>query len=220
MIYLAVKRTIDVLVSGALILLLWPIGLAAAVAIKLTSPGPVFFVQKRGGRGCVPFDLIKFRTMRVDHVHDIHEVMPLSHKNITPVGRFLRRTKIDELPQLINVLRGDMSLIGPRPTIMEQVCSYNDFQRRRQDVRPGCTGLAQVNSTPLVPWDERIKYDVYYVDHVGPLMDLGILLKTLLVMFLGEERFSRPFDASPYATPVRTHPSGAERADGLPADRR
>jgi len=220
LIYRAVKRSIDVLVSAALILVLWPIGLAAAIATKLTSPGPVFFIQKRGGRGCVPFDLIKFRTMRADHVHDIREIMPLSHKNITPVGRFLRRTKIDELPQLINVLRGDMSLIGPRPTIMEQVRNYDDFQRRRQNVRPGCTGLAQVNSTPLVSWDERIKYDVYYVDHVGPLMDLGILLKTLLVMFLGEERFSRPFDASPYARKARTEPIGAENVRGQSLDRR
>ena len=199
MIYPLVKRLIDIVVSFVLIVPLLPIGAVAALAIKLDSPGPVFFIQKRGGRYGKPFNLIKFRTMRADHVHDIREVIPLIHGNITPVGRFLRRTKLDELPQLFNVLRGDMSLIGPRPTIMEQVERYDDFQRRRLDVRPGCTGLAQVNSTPLVPWDERIRYDVYYVGHLGPLMDLGILFKTLLVLFLGEERFARPFDQSPYA---------------------
>jgi len=96
-----------------------------------------------------------------------------------------------------------MTLIGPRPTIMEQVENYDDFQRRRLEVRPGCTGLAQVNSTPLVSWDERIRYDVYYVDHIGPAMDLGILFKTLLGMFLGEERFCRPFDESPYACKMK-----------------
>lgn len=199
MIYPAVKRIIDIAVSFVLLALLVVLGLLVAAAIKLETAGPVFFIQKRGGRFGRPFRLIKFRTMRADHVHDIHEIVPISHRNITRVGRFLRRTKIDELPQLINVFRGDMSLIGPRPTIMEQIENYDDFQRRRLDVRPGCTGLAQVNSTPLVPWDERIRYDVYYVDHLGPLMDLGILLKTLLVLFLGEKRFSRPFGQSPYA---------------------
>ena len=199
MIYPLVKRLIDIVVSFVLIVPLLPIGAIVALVIKLDSPGPVFFIQKRGGRYGKPFNLIKFRTMRADHVHDIREVIPLIHGNITPVGRFLRRTKLDELPQLFNVLRGDMSLIGPRPTIMEQVERYDDFQRRRLDVRPGCTGLAEVNSTPLVPWDERIRYDVYYVGHLGPLMDLGILFKTLLVLFLGEERFARPFDQSPYA---------------------
>ena len=199
MIYPLVKRLIDIVVSFVLIVPLLPIGAIVALVIKLDSPGPVFFIQKRGGRYGKSFNLVKFRTMRADHVHDIREVIPLIHGNITPVGRFLRRTKLDELPQLFNVLRGDMSLIGPRPTIMEQVERYDDFQRRRLDVRPGCTGLAQVNSTPLVPWDERIRYDVYYVGHLGPLMDLGILFKTLLVLFLGEERFARPFDQSPYA---------------------
>ena len=199
MIYPLVKRLIDIVVSFALIVLLLPIGAVAAMAIKLDSPGPVFFIQKRGGRYGKPFNLVKFRTMRADHVHDIREVVPLTHGNITRVGRFLRRTKLDELPQLINVLRGDMSLIGPRPTIMEQVARYDDFQLRRLDVRPGCTGLAQVNSTALASWDERIRYDVYYVDHLSPLTDAMILLKTLAVLFLGEERFARPFDQSPYA---------------------
>ncbi|MDM8006335.1 MAG: sugar transferase [Phycisphaerae bacterium] len=197
--YPLIKRAIDILVSLLLILLFSPVILAAALAVKLSSPGPVFFVQPRGGRFGQPFMSIKFRTMRTDHVHDIHEVVPLNHANITSLGRLMRRFKIDELPQLFCILRGDMSLIGPRPTIMEQVVAYNDFQRRRLEVRPGLTGLAQVNATATMSWDERIKYDVYYVDHCGPLMDLLILAKTPVVVLLGEERFARPFEQSPYA---------------------
>jgi lipopolysaccharide/colanic/teichoic acid biosynthesis glycosyltransferase len=197
--YLYVKRAFDILFSATMIVLMLPVWFFAVCAVKLSSPGPLLFSQPRGGLGCKPFISYKFRTMRHDHVHDPTETMPLSHPNIIPLGRFLRRTKIDELPQLFNVLKGDMSVIGPRPTIMNQVHAYNDFQRRRQDVRPGLTGLAQVNSNPEMDWDERIKYDVYYVDHLGPRMDLYILLKTFAVVLLGEKRFSRPFDQSPFA---------------------
>ena len=109
------------------------------------------------------------------------------------------RYLIDELPQLFNVLIGDMSLIGPRPTIMDQIERYNDFQRRRLEVRPGCTGLAQVNGGTALTWDERIDYDVYYVDHLSAVFDLMILAKTLPVIVLGEPRFARTFDESPYA---------------------
>jgi len=201
--YQFVKRVIDILVSLVLIILLAVVWLPAAILVKLTSPGPLLFVQTRGGRGGRPFASCKFRTMRADHVHDIHEIVPLSHAGITPVGRILRRFKIDEMPQLFNVLRGDMSLVGPRPTIMEQVEAYNDFQRRRLEVRPGITGLAQVNGNAAMSWDERIKYDVYYVDHCGPVMDLMILGKTLLIVVLGEDRFARPFEQSPYAERTR-----------------
>ena len=199
--YPFVKRAIDVLVSLVLIVLLSPILVAGLLAVKLSSPGPILFLQPRGGRFGRPFMSRKFRTMRADHVHDIHEVVPLTHANITGVGRFLRRFKIDELPQLFSVLLGDMSLVGPRPTIMEQVEAYNDFQRRRLEVRPGITGLAQVNGNATMSWDERIKYDVHYVDHYSLLMDMMILGKTVLVIVFGEERFARPFEQSPYARP-------------------
>ena len=202
MIYPFVKRMIDILVSLVLIVLLSPILVIALLAVKFSSPGPILFRQPRGGRFGRPFMSMKFRTMRADHVHDVHEIVPLDHANITHVGRFLRRFKIDELPQLFSVLKGDMSLVGPRPTIMEQVEAYDDFQRRRLEVRPGITGLAQVNGNATMSWDERIKYDVYYVDHYSLLMDLMILGKTALVIALGEERFARPFEQSPY--PRRT----------------
>jgi lipopolysaccharide/colanic/teichoic acid biosynthesis glycosyltransferase len=202
MFYLYFKRIFDIVVSAVLIALASPVWLITALAIKLTSPGPIFFIQQRGGRDCRPFNSLKFRSMRSDHRHDPNEMhIPLSHSSITPVGRFLRRTKIDESPQLINVLKGNMSLIGPRPTIMEQVLAYDDVQRRRQDVRPGITGLAQVNGGTAISWEERIKYDVYYVEHMNFWLDFHILLKTLIVVPFGDSYFRRAFDESPYAHP-------------------
>jgi lipopolysaccharide/colanic/teichoic acid biosynthesis glycosyltransferase len=204
------KRLVDALVSAVLIVLLSPIWMMAALLIKLTSSGPVLFHQTRGGLHGRPFESLKFRTMHADHRHDPSEIVPLTHTGITPVGRWLRRLKIDELPQLLNVLRGDMSLVGPRPTIMEQVLAYDDFQRRRLEVRPGITGLAQVNGNAEIPWPERIRYDVYYVDHATLWLDLAILAKTVLIVLLGEPRFSRPFEESPYARPApRAHAGGA-----------
>lgn len=197
--YAVIKRSCDFLVSLVLIVVLSPLYVAAAVLIKVTSPGPLLFRQERGGRDGKPFNLLKFRTMYATHVHDPSEIVPLTHQAITPVGRVFRRLKIDELPQLFCVLKGDMAIIGPRPTIMEQVDAYDDFQRQRLAVRPGCTGLAQVNGNANMSWDERIKYDVYYVKHVGPVLDAWILIKTVLVIVLGEERFARPFEQSCYA---------------------
>lgn len=197
-IYAAIRRFVDIAASATLIVLLSPVWLATAIAIKLTSPGPLLFSQPRGGLHGIPFNARKFRTMRADHVHDPTEIVPLGHQNITALGRFLRRSKIDETPQLFSVLIGDMSLIGPRPTIMDQVVRYDTFERRRLEVRPGLTGLAQVNSNATMSWPERIKYDVYYVNHLGPLLDMWILLKTLIVLVLGEQRFSRRFEDSPY----------------------
>lgn len=199
--YFAIRRVADVIVSLTLMILLLPVWLLTALAIKLTSPGPLLFSQPRGGLNAVPFIAYKFRTMRADHVHDPTEVVPLNHQGITRLGRLLRRSKIDETPQLFNILRGDMSIIGPRPTIMDQVVRYDAFERRRLEVRPGLTGLAQVNSNATMSWPERIKYDVYYVDHVGPLLDAWILLKTVAVVVFGEQRFSRPFEQSPYGQP-------------------
>lgn len=194
-----IKRLLDLLISLTAVVLLTPIWLLAFVAVKLSSPGPAMFVQERGGRAGSRFRLYKFRTMRCDHRHDPREIVPLSHPGITPIGRLLRRTKIDELPQLFNVCAGHMSLVGPRPTIPDQIARYDAFQRRRLEVRPGIAGLAQVNGNAAMSWDERIRYDVYYVDHLSFLLDLHILLKTLAVVVLGETRFSRPFDQSPYA---------------------
>ena len=197
--YLPIKRLID-LVAGLLVIVLFsPILLIAAVGTKLTSPGPVFFRQVRGGRNKREFCIYKLRTMVADRKPDPKEVVPLDHPDITPFGRILRRTKVDELPQILSVLTGHMSIVGPRPTLPDQVARYDEFQLQRLNLRPGITGLAQVNGNTALSWPERIKYDVYYVRHCSPALDLMILSKTVVVLLLGEARFARPFEQSPYA---------------------
>jgi undecaprenyl phosphate N,N'-diacetylbacillosamine 1-phosphate transferase len=194
------KRGFDLLVAGLLLVLLSPVLLVAAVLVKLTSRGPVFFCQLRAGRQAKPFRVRKFRTMFHTHAHDPQETIPLDHAAITPLGRVLRRFKIDEFPQLFSVLSGSMSLIGPRPGLVSQAEAYDDVQRRRLLLRPGCTGLAQVNTMSRgADWTERIRYDVYYVQHCSLWLDLKILAKTPFVLLFGEKRFDRTFDQSPYA---------------------
>jgi len=200
------KRPFDVVAALLLVVLLSPVLVAAALLVKLTSRGPIFFSQDRTGKDGVVIRPLKFRTMRGDRKPDPAELVPLHHPEITPVGRVLRRLKIDELPQLFNVLTGDMSLVGPRPTLPDQTEKYDAFQWRRQLVRPGIAGLAQVNSSASRSWDERIRYDVHYVAHHGFWMDMGILLKTVIVVLLGEDRFARPFEQSPYG---RGNPSAS-----------
>ncbi len=189
-VYPIIKRIIDFILSLIILVLLSPILLLAAIAIKIEDPqGPIFFTQKRVGVDKTTFKLYKFRTMKTDKEAERSFDFSKDNQRITRVGKFLRRTKIDELPQLINVLKGDMSLVGPRPTVMKQVQEYDDFQLRRLDVRPGMTGLAQVNGNVSLLWEDRIKYDVYYVDNLSFLMDLIILFKTVFIVILGEEKF-------------------------------
>ena len=190
------KRVADVVGAVLGLIVFAPVVLAAAVAIKLTSRGPVLFSQVRVGRRGQTFRLLKLRTMRGDRTPDPLEIVTLAHPEITTVGRFLRRYKIDEIPQLLNVLAGQMSLIGPRPTLCDQVARYDDFKRQRLWVRPGITGLAQVHGSTAIDWDERIRFDVFYVAHTGLRLDLWILWRTALVIPLGEARFARGFDES------------------------
>ncbi len=198
-IYKSVKRAGDLLLAALALLALSPLMLAAALAIKLTSRGPIFFHQQRAGRAGRSFALIKFRTMLAGRTPDPKELVPLNHPDITTVGRLLRRTKIDELPQLFNVLAGHMSVVGPRPTLPDQIERYDLFERRRLQARPGCTGLAQVNGNIALSWSERIKWDVYYVDNHSFWMDVKILLKTVLVIVAGEQRFLRHIDQTDFA---------------------
>ena len=200
------KRTIDVVAVGLLLICLSPVLLLAAVLVKLTSPGPVFFVQDRAGRDAAVFRLYKFRTMCGDREPDPKELVHLDHPEITSIGRLLRRFKIDELPQLWNVLKGDMSLIGPRPTLPDQVAAYDEFRRQRLFMRPGITGLAQVNGNTAVPWDERILFDIAYVRRCRFATDVGILLRTVLVLLFGERYTTRPFQKTPYAEDVTPPP--------------
>ena len=180
------NRAADVALAGLGLVLTSPLLAAAAVAIRLEDGGPVLFRQTRVGKDGEDFGLLKLRSMSVGAEHvGAGFAVDRGDSRITRVGRVLRRTSVDELPQLWNVLRGDMSVIGPRPTLRYQVDRYNDRQRRRLEVRPGLTGWAQVNGRATLSWDERIELDVWYVEHRSPRVDLTILLRTPLALFGG-----------------------------------
>lgn len=176
------KRPFDVVVAaGAVLLLLLPLLLVGA-AVRLALGGPVFFKQVRPGLGGRPFTLIKFRTM-VAKVDERGEALPDSER-LTPFGKFLRSTSLDELPELWNVLRGEMSLVGPRPLLMQYLDRYTPEQARRHEVRPGLTGWAQVNGRNALTWPEKFAMDVWYVDNRSFWLDLRILLATVRQVFV------------------------------------
>jgi lipopolysaccharide/colanic/teichoic acid biosynthesis glycosyltransferase len=179
-----VNRALDVALAGAGLVLTSPLLALAALAIKAEDRGPVFYRQTRVGKDGVDFELLKLRTMVVG-AEKIGPGFALNEGDprITKVGRLLRRASIDELPQLWNVLRGDMSIIGPRPTLRYQVEQYDERQLRRLVVKPGITGWAQVNGRASLPWAERIELDVWYVENRSPLVELRILLRTPLALF-------------------------------------
>ena len=184
------KSTLDFLMSLLCLLLASPLLVLAMVSIKLTSSGPVFFSQQRLGRNGVTFKLLKFRTMTHKKREVADEVLA-GNPEVTLVGRPLRRFKIDELPQLVNVLRGDMSFVGPRPAMPEQLAEYDETSKQRLLVRPGLTGLSQVSGNIYLTWPERWKLDVEYVYNLSLGWDIRILLKTILVVLLGEHRFKK-----------------------------
>jgi lipopolysaccharide/colanic/teichoic acid biosynthesis glycosyltransferase len=185
------NRAADIALAGVGLVLTSPLLAAAAIAIKLEDRGPVLFRQRRVGEGGEDFELLKLRSMVVDaERHGAGFAVDRGDARITRVGRFLRRTSIDELPQLWNIVRGDMSVIGPRPTLRYQVDRYTERQRRRLDVRPGLTGWAQIHGRATLPWEERIELDVWYVEHRSPRVDLRILLRTPLALFGGTYRGS------------------------------
>jgi lipopolysaccharide/colanic/teichoic acid biosynthesis glycosyltransferase len=173
-------RPFDILVAALALLVLSPFLLVAALAIKLGSRGPVFYRQRRVGRDGREFEMLKLRTMvpGSDPV-GVGTVVYRDDPRVTRAGRFLRRTSLDEVPNLVNVLRGEMAIVGPRPTIPAQVDDYTEFQRRRHEVLPGITGWAQVQGRAGIPWEERIELDVWYVDHRSVVLDLRILARTV-----------------------------------------
>ena len=179
-----VKRAIDIVGAAAGLALAAPILALAACAIKLEDNGPVFFRQMRLGRGEEPFEVLKLRTMTVD-AETIRSdgVVEEGDPRITRVGALLRRTAVDELPQLWNVLRGEMSLVGPRPVPLPHLERYDERQRRRLEVRPGLTGWAQIHGRASLPWPERIELDVWYVEHRSLRVDASILARTAGVLF-------------------------------------
>lgn len=177
------KRIFDVLISAVLLLALSPVLLVIAALIRVAMGRPILFVQPRPGMGGRVFDLMKFRTMSTALETDPRT--PDGAPRVTALGGILRRTSLDELPQLWNVLKGDMSLIGPRPLLVEYLPLYSREQNRRHDVRPGITGWAQVNGRNAISWEDKFRLDVWYVDHQSLGLDLKILALTLVKAILG-----------------------------------
>jgi lipopolysaccharide/colanic/teichoic acid biosynthesis glycosyltransferase len=188
-----VKRLFDIFFSVLLLVLVFPVFLFVCIGILSTMPGPVFFLQERIGKHRKIFLVYKFRSMKVDRQAELTHDFSKDAERITRFGKFLRRSKIDELPQLYNVIKGDMSLVGPRPTLGEQVALYDSFQMRRLSVKPGMTGLAQVHGCCAISWSDRIKYDVYYTQHLSFVLDLYVLFKTFAIVFLGEEHVAENY---------------------------
>jgi undecaprenyl phosphate N,N'-diacetylbacillosamine 1-phosphate transferase len=182
-IQLFIKSVVDIIASAAGLILLFPLFVLIAAAIKLTSKGTVFFHQDRVGINGRIFKLYKFRTMVVG-AENIGAGLSVTGNDvrITKVGAILRKTSLDELPQLFNVLKGDISLVGPRPTVPKHLEYYGEFERRRLEVKPGITGLAMVKGRGSVPWSVRIKYDIEYIDKFSIWLDLKILVQTLWVV--------------------------------------
>jgi lipopolysaccharide/colanic/teichoic acid biosynthesis glycosyltransferase len=178
---LGVKRVLDLGLASAGLLAAAPVLLAAGLAVRMTLGPPVLFVQQRPGRGGRPFRLVKLRTMRAAAGPD-GRPLPDAER-LTRLGRFLRATSIDELPQLWNVLRGDVSLVGPRPLLVQYLSRYSPEQARRHDVLPGITGWAQVNGRNAISWEDRFALDVWYVDHWSLALDLKILAMTVARVF-------------------------------------
>ena len=183
------NRAADVALAGLGLVFASPFLAAAALAVKLEDGGPILFRQTRVGKDGADFELLKLRSMVVDAERKgAGFAVDRGDARITRVGRFLRRTSIDELPQLWNVVRGEMSVIGPRPTLRYQVERYTERQRKRLEVRPGLTGWAQIHGRAALPWDDRIELDVWYVEHRSPGVDLRILLRTPLALLGGTYR--------------------------------
>ncbi|NLK22322.1 MAG: sugar transferase [Epulopiscium sp.] len=186
-IQITIKHILDKIIGFILLLITTPIFLIISIGIKLTSRGPVFFIQKRVGKDGKDFDIYKFRTM-IQNAENIGTGIYTEEKDprITNIGRILRKTSLDELPQLFNILKGDMSIIGPRPTLRYQVEKYTPHQMQRLKMRPGVTGLAQVRGRNSLPWDKRIEYDVEYINNYSLWLDFKIVLKTIKVVLTAE----------------------------------
>jgi lipopolysaccharide/colanic/teichoic acid biosynthesis glycosyltransferase len=185
-------RIVSMVTSAILLLVAAPILVGTALLIWLEDRGPVFYRQSRAGLHNRPFQLVKFRSMRTSNRPVLADTTQASeigkdHPMVTRTGRWIRRYKVDELPQLLNVLLGDMALIGPRPTVLEQTAAYSAFEMRRLDLPPGMTGWTQINGGIELTWPERILLDVWYVDHRTLWLDLRILWRTVSVIIAGEK---------------------------------
>ena len=175
-----VKRVVDAVSASLALAVASPVMAAVAVAVRIDLGGPVLFRQQRPGLHGKPFELFKFRTMR--DAQDRYGAQLSDAQRLTRLGRWLRATSLDELPELWNVVKGQMSLVGPRPLLMEYLPLYSNEQRRRHDVRPGITGWAQINGRNALSWEEKFRLDCWYVDHWSNQLDLMIVVKTLLAV--------------------------------------
>lgn len=172
-----IKPLFDVLVALVAFIILFPVFITVVLLLAIANSGKPFFTQSRPGRNSRIFRVIKFKTMNDKRGPD-GELLPDAVR-LTPIGKFVRKTSLDEIPQLLNVIKGDMSLIGPRPLLPEYLPLYNETQRRRHEVRPGITGWAQVNGRNTISWEQKFEYDVWYVDNISFLLDLRIAFMTV-----------------------------------------
>ncbi|MDD5659668.1 MAG: sugar transferase [Actinomycetota bacterium] len=182
---LKIKRIFDIFASGLALIFLLPVFAIIGILIKIDSKGPVFFIQTRAGKDGEPFGAYKLRTM-VDNAEKLGKGLRVDDPRITRVGRYLR-WGIDELPQLINVFKGDMSIVGPRPTLMSQVEQYTEEHRRRLEMKPGITGWALVNGRNNLSWIEKIEYDIWYINHWSLWLDIKIMFRTLWIVLVTRE---------------------------------
>ncbi|MBS4860501.1 sugar transferase [Eubacterium callanderi] len=180
-----IKRILDITLSGAAIIVLSPVMGVTAILVKKKLGSPVIFKQKRPGKDEKIFTMYKFRTM-TDERDEKGELLPDSIR-VTKFGKMLRSTSLDELPELFNIFKGDMSVVGPRPLLVQYLPLYNEKQKRRHEVRPGLSGLAQVNGRNAITWDEKFNYDVEYVEKVSFTLDVRIVLRTIIKAFRQED---------------------------------
>ncbi|MBF8962547.1 sugar transferase [Pontibacter sp. FD36] len=178
------KRPIDFVLSLAAFIVLLPVFMVVTLLLAIANDGRPFFLQPRPGKNGYIFRVIKYKTMN-DRRNEKGELLSDAER-LTPIGAFVRKTSLDEIPQLLNVIKGDMSLIGPRPLLVEYLPLYNETQRRRHEVRPGITGWAQVNGRNAISWEEKFRYDVWYVDNISFWLDVKIIFKTIGKVFKSE----------------------------------
>lgn len=179
-----IKSFLDIVTAMILLVMASPIMLVTAIILFIGNKGNVWFVQERPGKNAKPFKLIKFKTMN-DKRNDQGELLSDAER-LTPVGKWVRKLSLDELPQLINIVKGEMSFVGPRPWLMEYLPLYNTFQYRRHEVKPGITGWAQVNGRNTLEWSKRFEHDVWYVDHISFWLDVKIVVMTVIKVFKAE----------------------------------